>query len=156
MIELLAGGDVDAGRLWLEIPERYRRLILCDVPMALKRQAFTACMAASAEVALWRMGGKPGCLFWCRAISPGAKTAVLHFTPTRPLPVECRRAIWEEFAEATAMRCLICLIPATYRPVCKLAENMGFQRLARLPHACRLAGHGRIVDGLLYQWRKPL
>ncbi len=153
-LRLLSGPEaaVWAGHLWTALGSRVRRVLLWDAPEDRKAGLFAECLRRSALVGIARHGDALEALAWMAALGPGSRCGVMHFAFVRTCAALGTACDFLDRADAAGcFDTLLALLPVPFRHARNFARNCGFHDLARLPGACFLAAHGRVVDGVLMQ-----
>ncbi len=149
---LLSGPEAAAwaGPLWAALGSRVRRVLLWDVPDDRKPALFVECLKRAALVGVAHRGRDLQALAWLVPLGPGSRCGVMHVAFVQPdHALGIAREFLQRVDDAGRFDALLALLPLPFRHARNFARLCGFHHLARLPGACFLAAHDRVVQGVM-------
>lgn len=153
-VRLMRGHEAQplAAEVWQSLPENLQRACLFDIPLRARPARLAQCWELASHVAAITVCDITA-YGWLVPTGRDTLTAYCHFIMPKMRETALATGIFTDIA----MRfydCLICIVPAPYRGVCRCIEQAGFEQRAALPKACWLDHRQRAVDGFIYQYRK--
>lgn len=145
---------VYASLLWDRMDELQHGALLWDIQPNAKRFVFEDAARHASRVAVGIGTGGPEVLAWLQATAPRARTACIHLacaTASVPAILDYGQAMLRQIE----YDCLYCLLPAAWLGPRRIAEALGFVKIASLPASCFIFNRNRCVAGVMLHWLRP-